>query len=189
MFEPPTGRPLGSADPAPAVPAVPVRPRNIAALFEAEESALLHFAIGIVHRRTVAEELVQEAFLRLHKVWDQVENPRGWVYRCLRNLALNALRDRPRETAMGEEPASPDERLPRETLGRNEAIGTVRMLLSEMAEEDRDLIRLKFLEELPYEEISRRTGLSVSNVGFRLHRVLKQLLGRMHRAGIEGSEG
>jgi len=189
MFEPPTGRPLGSADPVAAVPAAPTRPRNIAALFEAEESALLHFALGIVHQRTVAEELVQDAFLRLHKVWDQVENPRGWVYRCLRNLALNALRDRPRETVLGEEPASPDERLPRETLARNEAIGTVRMLLSEMAEEDRDLIRLKFLEELPYEEISRRTGLSVSNVGFRLHRVLKQLLGRMHRAGIEGSEG
>ena len=41
---------------------------SLAAFFEAEESALLGFAIGLVGRRSVAEELVQEAFLRLHQL-------------------------------------------------------------------------------------------------------------------------
>jgi RNA polymerase sigma-70 factor (ECF subfamily) len=164
-------------------------PKTIAGLFESEESALLYFAIGIVRRRIVAEELVQEAFLRLQKDWDQVENPRGWLYRTVRNLALNHLRDARPETQLNEESVSQDETPPRELLGRSEAIGTVRMLLAEMSEEDRNLIRLKFHDELKYQEISSRTGLSVGNVGFRLHHVLKGLLDGLHRAGIEGSEG
>jgi len=164
-------------------------PQSLAALFESEESALLHFALGIVRRRTVAEELVQEAFLRLQKVWDQVDNPRGWLYRSIRNLALNHLRDTPPEAQLDEERAAPDETLPRELLGRNEAIGTVRMLLAEMPEDDRALIRLKYHDDLKYQEISQRTGLSVGNVGFRLHHLLRGLLDGLHRAGIEGSEG
>jgi RNA polymerase sigma-70 factor (ECF subfamily) len=162
---------------------------DITALFEAEESALLNFAIGIVGKRTVAEELVQEAFLRLHKVWPQIENPRGWIYRSLRNLALNHLRDRKPESPLDEDVAAADESLPRELLGRNEAIGTVRMLLADLPEEDRNLIRLKYQEDLKYQEISTRTGLSVGNVGFRLHRLMKGLLDGLHRAGIEGSQG
>jgi len=164
-------------------------PQSIAQLFEAEESALLHFAIGIVRRRDVAEEIVQEAFLRLHRIWDQVGNPRGWIYRSIRNLALNHLRDHPRETELAQDCPSPDEGLPRDVLGRSEAVGTVRMLLAEMPEDDRNLIRLKYLEDLKYQEISRRTGLSVGNVGFRLHHLLKGLQDALQRAGIEGSQG
>jgi RNA polymerase sigma-70 factor (ECF subfamily) len=164
-------------------------PQSLAALFESDESALLHYAVGIVRRPIVAEELVQEAFLRLHKVWGQVDNPRGWLYRSIRNLALNHLRDTRQESQLDEESASLDETLPRELLGRSEAVGTVRMLLAEMTEDDRNLIRLKYHDDLKYEEISRRTGLSVGNVGFRLHHALKGLLDGLQRAGIEGSQG
>ncbi len=77
---------------------------TLVAVFESEEGALLAFAVGLVRRRSVAEELVQDAFLRLHEVWGQVENPRGWLYRSVRNLALNHLRDHRRETALEEAP-------------------------------------------------------------------------------------
>ena len=166
------------------------RRHDVAALFEAEESGLLRFAIGLVGQRMVAEELVQETFLRFHQVADEVENPRGWLYRSLRNLALNHLRDRPKEAALEEDKTPPqDARLPAESLGREEAVGLVRLLLAEMSPEDRDLIQLKYHEELKYQEISRRTGLSVGNVGYRLHHLLKELADNLRRAGIEGSEG
>jgi RNA polymerase sigma-70 factor (ECF subfamily) len=90
---------------------------------------------------------------------------------------------------LDEERASAEESLPRDLLGRSEAVGTVRMLLAEMPEEDRNLITLKYHENLKYQEISRRTGLSVGNVGFRLHHLLKGLLDGLQRAGIEGSQG
>lgn len=167
-----------------------VRPRHdVAALFEAEESGLLRFALGLVRQRAVAEELVQETFLRFHQVAAEVENPRGWLYRSLRNLALNHLRDRPRETELAEEPAAQGATLPVEAMVREEAVGTMRLLLAELPDEDRDLIRMKYNEDLKYQEISRRTGLSVGNVGYRLHHALKTLAAGLRRAGIERSEG
>ena len=165
------------------------KPESIAAVFASEESGLLRYAIGLVGRRTVAEELVQEAFLRLHQIWAEVENPRGWLYRSLRNLALNHLRDRKPETELHEATAATDECPPSEVLGRNEAIGMMRLLLADLPEDDRNLIRLKYHDELKYEEISRRTGLSVGNVGYRLHHTLKALAEGLRHAGIDGSRG
>ena len=162
---------------------------SLAALFEEEESGLLRFAVGLAGRRSVAEELVQEAFLRLHRSWAEVENPRAWLYRTVRNLALNHLRDHPRETELDPEAAPGDDRPAAERLGRDEAVGTVRLLLAELPAADRRLIHLKYHEELQYQEIGRRTGLSAGNVGFRLHHLLKSLADGLRRAGIEGSEG
>ena len=162
---------------------------SLAALFEEEESGLLRYALGLTGRRSVAEELVQEAFLRLHQSWAEVENPRAWLYRTVRNLALNHLRDHPAEAELDPEAATDDARSAADRLGRDEAVGTVRLLLAELPADDRRLIHLKYHEELQYQEIGRCTGLSAGNVGFRLHHLLKSLADALRRAGIEGSEG
>ena len=61
-------------------------------LFDEEESKLLGFAFGIVNQKQIAEELVQEAFSRLHQNWSYIEKPRPWLYRALRNLCISWLR-------------------------------------------------------------------------------------------------
>ena len=60
---------------------------SLAAVFEAEESPLLRYAFGLVGRRAVAEDLVQDAFLRLHEHWEDVRQPRPWLFRCVRHRA------------------------------------------------------------------------------------------------------
>lgn len=164
---------------------------SLAALFETEEGPLLHFAWGLVGRRSVAEELVQESFLRLHPLWAEIENPRAWLYRCVRNLALNHLRDHRKETGLDDSaetlPAS--EVMPADQMGRSEAVGLVRLFLAEMQADDRDLIRLKYHEDLKYHEIGQRTGLNAGTVGYKLHHLLKGLADALKRAGIEGSRG
>lgn len=173
----------------PAAFPLAVGKRTLAELFESEESAVLSFAIGLVGRRSVAEELVQEAFLRLHQLWDEIENPRAWLYRSLRNLALNHVRDHARETS-DVEPERPGNEIPPDvTLGRLEAVGMVRLLMAELPAEDQKLIQLKYHDDLKYQDISRRTGLSVSNVGYKLHHLLKGMAEALRHAGIDGSRG
>jgi RNA polymerase sigma factor (sigma-70 family) len=196
----PLAFPRAAPPPAEAAPAVvplvlPMNPHppapSLAALFEAEESGLLRFAIGLTGRRSVAEELVQETFLRLHALGEEVSNPRAWLYQCVRNLALNHLRDHRRETPLtaAAHTAPAEAELAPEELGRLEAVGLVRLLLAEMAPEDRRLILMKYSAELKYSEISEQTGLSVGHVGYRLHHLLKTLADALRRAGIEGSSG
>lgn len=163
---------------------------SLRTLFDSEESALLRFAHGIVGQRETAEDLVQEAFLQLHEHWQEVENPRAWLYRSIRNMALNHLRDHRRETAMeeGSEWAS-ETPTAVEVLGRSEAIGVLRMLMAEMPQQDQQLILWKYTGSLSYDEISKRTGLTVSNVGYKLHHLLKGLADAMRRMGVESKEG
>ncbi len=162
---------------------------SLRSVFEAEESGLLRYALGLTGRRAVAEETVQEAFLRLHGLWAEVENPRAWLYRCVRNLALNHRRDHRPETELPDEAPAPEAALPVETLARDEAVGAMRLLLAELPPEDRTLVQLKYQDDLKYQEIGRRTGLSAGNVGYRLHHVLKALADGLRRAGIESSRG
>lgn len=176
--------------PASAVLLMPTsKPSSIVAVFETEESGLLRYAIGLTGRRAAAEEIVQEAFLRLHRDWTDVENPRAWLYRSVRNLALNHLRDRKPDAELTEATVASDDTPPADVLGRHEAVGLMRLALAEIPAEDQRLLRLKYHDDLPYQEISKQTGLSVGNVGYRLHHILKHLATTLRSAGLEGSQG
>jgi RNA polymerase sigma factor (sigma-70 family) len=159
-------------------------------VFEAEESPLLRFAYGLVGQRETAEDLVQEAFLKLHAHWDEVANPRAWLFRSIRNLALNHLRDHRKESAIDSTDEFQSEKPePDQALGRMETLGTLQLLVAELEPSDRQLISLKYHENLRYDQISERTGLSVGNVGYKLHHALKHLADSLRRLGIESAEG
>lgn len=183
--------PMAAPDSRPMPEGEPADPPSLAALFEAEEVALLRYAFGLTGRRAVAEEIVQEAFLRLHKHWDKVRTPRPWIYRCVRNLALNELRDTKRERSDDEtdKAAAPASEAPDQVLGRMEAIGTLRLLLAELPGEDGQLVRLKYLDHLSYAGIAKKMGMKIGTVGYRLHHILRGLAASLRQAGIDGPAG
>ena len=76
-----------------------------------------------------------------------------------------------------------------DVLGKMEAAGILHMLMGDLDERDQLLLRLKYFEGLKYTEISQRSGMSVGNVGYRLHHVLKDLADSLRGAGVEGAKG
>lgn len=163
---------------------------SIESLFDTEEAPLLRYAYSMVQRREVAEEIVQDAFLKLHKHWKEIQTPRAWLYRATRNLCLNHLRKHKRETLSEESDSQPSFKAhPDDELGRMEAIGTLRILVEELPPADRDLIRLKYHDELSYGNIGKELKLGTGNVGYRLHHLLKHLSEALQKAGITSSRG
>jgi RNA polymerase sigma-70 factor (ECF subfamily) len=161
---------------------------SIEDFFRAEETPLLHYAYRLVRRKEVAEELVQEAFLRAHQHWASVDQPRPWLYRAVRNLALNYLRKHKRET-LGEEETAAFEQMPDKQANMLEAVGALQIIIGDLEPEERDLIRLKYEENLSYTKIAEQLGISVGNVGYRLHHLLKSMAVSLKHKGVEGSEG
>ena len=163
--------------------------RSLQAVFEEEEVPLLCFAYSLVGRRAIAEEIVQEVFLQLHTHWEEVENPTGWLFQSVRNRSRNHLRDNRREILTDGEREAEDTggETPIGLLERMEAAGVLRLLLSELDEADRELVHLKYFEDLKYREISEQTGLSIGNVGYRLHHILDQLAEKLRQMGIDGT--
>ena len=162
---------------------------TLQSLFDSEETPLLRYAFSLVGRRVVSEEIVQEVFLQLHAHWEEVDAPKAWVYRCVRNRAFKYLRDHRREV-LSEDDASlqasiDDEEPPEASLVHMEAIGALRQMLEHLDESDRQLVKLKYFDDLKYRDISSRTGLNIGNVGYRLHHILKELAARLRKLGFD----
>lgn len=165
---------------------------EILTLFEEEETPLLKYAYSLTGRRAIAEELVQEVFLQLHHHWDTVDNPRAWLFRSVRNRAFNHHRDNRKELLSEDDPTTTQpnhqhEQTPELELQRMEATGFLRLLLAELDEADRRIIELKYYDGLKYQEISDQLSISVSNVGYRLHHILKELAVKLQKIGIDSS--
>ncbi len=166
---------------------------SIEAVFLALEAPLLAYALRLLKVPVMAEDVVQEAFTRLHAEFDSVREPRRWLYRAVHNLALNQLRrDRKvvplhpaadDESPAAQDPADPRP-LPDEELARIEHVGLVRLSLNTLDERSRELIRLKFHEDLSYQQMSERTGLTVGHVGYLLHHALKTVGAELTRNGV-----
>ena len=169
-------------------PAMEEKP-TLRQVFEAEESPLLRYAYRLVGQRETAEDLVQDSFMKLHGHWDEVIHPRAWLFRCVRNLALSHIRDHKREIPIENEHEFPSyDPNPGQVLGKVETLGTLNQLVAELDEEERTLISLKYQQGLKYDQISQSTGLSVGNVGYKLHHALKQLADSLRRLGVDNSE-
>src|SRR6266508_2913835 len=117
-----------------AANAEPPDSETIEALFAALESPLLNYALRLVGEFSLTQDMVQEAFMKLHAQFDQVRQPRQWLYRTVHNLALNHRRhadrivplDRPVPAEDGAPPATDTadpQPLPDEQTARWEGIG------------------------------------------------------------------
>ncbi len=100
----------------------------------------------------------------------------AWLFTVTRNRALDHLRKHRRIIPM----ELPDDRAcaapgPAATLERSEAATSLFSLLDALPTNQREVIRLKFQNDLSYREIADVTQLSVTNVGFLLHTGLKKL--------------
>ena len=189
---------VARSDPAPAESP---RFESIEELFQALESALLSYALRFVNDMAPAEDIVQEAFLRLHRQFQEVREPRPWLYRTVHNLALNHRRQAGKIVPFLAPPADANsagatpcpaptndtadpQPLPDEQIARWEGIGLVRLSLESLDDRSRELVRLKFNEELSYKEISARTGLTIGHVGYLLHHALKAIADELAKNGI-----
>ncbi len=192
-MEPPAASapiPADAETPPPPAPEHATPAPTLQEVFAREESPLLRYAFGLTGQRETAEDLVQDAFLRLHQHWDQVANPRAWLFRAVHNLALNHLRNSKSQTPLDSQPEIPSATAdPADSLGHLEAIGTLQLLVAELPPADRQLIRLKYHRKLKYDQISHQTGLTAGNIGYRLHHILKHLADSLRHLGVESPEG
>jgi len=156
---------------------------TIEEVFAALESPLLAYARRLVGDFAVAEDVVQDAFMKLYSQFQQVRTPQPWLYRTVHNLAVDHQRrasrivlvdDRTSEDMPANDTAD-SQPMPDEQIARWEGIGLVRLVLETLDARSRELIRLRFEEELSYKEIAESTGLTVGNVGYILHHALKAM--------------
>jgi RNA polymerase sigma-70 factor (ECF subfamily) len=117
-----------------------------------------------------------------------------WLYTIARHEIAQHYRRgrfavpwRGRDGDEADEPAAPgnqEERPIESLLLAGERDGALHAALRRLSEADRDLLTLRFLEELPTEDVAAILGCSRANVYVRLHRALARLRGQLERADL-----
>lgn len=142
-----------------------------------------------------AQDIVQEAFIRLQKNLADVQQPKAWLYTTVRRLSIDHLRRAskvvPFSSTLKEgesesdrpEQADPS-RTPGEEAEYHERTGLMRVCIERLDPKARSLVQMKFIENLSYKQISQRMGMTVSNVGYSLHHALKALEVELNKEGI-----
>ena len=166
-------------------------------LIERYERSLFNYAHGILQNAFDAQEVVQDAMMRAHKAltrqYDEARCAalalRPWLFRTVRNLCLNKRRSKSRAL---EEPLEhfDDQRLGpfvkpfNSDLERKQDLELLRRAMALLPVDARELILLRFIEEMRYGEIVRTVGGSEAALRGKVFRSLKLLREALERKGV-----
>jgi RNA polymerase sigma factor (sigma-70 family) len=123
----------------------------------------------------VAEDLAQEAFLRLLRQDLPDHEVKAWIYTVATNLAVDHKRkwDRRRTLLVIHRPAPQRRPDPEEAAGRSQEIARVRAALDELRPRDRQMLLMRE-EGFRYAEIAEAVGVLPRSVGTLVSRALKR---------------
>lgn len=128
-----------------------------------------------------AEDVTQEAFLA---AWRALPEFRGdcrfstWLYRLVSNAAIDCLRreKKHRDTGDVDDLELPDGGpSPQEQAERSDTRDAVRRALDRLSPEHRQVLLLRFMQELDYGEIARALDVSEGTVKSRINRAKSKL--------------
>jgi RNA polymerase sigma-70 factor (sigma-E family) len=134
-------------------------------LYRERYGAMLRLAYLMTSDRAAAEELVQDAFVKVHRNWSRVTNPAAY----LRTATVNACRSwwRRRTLELHRRPTPPGP----SHLAADEMWDALQVL----PVRQRTAIVLRFYEDLPDAEIARVLGTREATVRTAIHRGLQRL--------------
>ncbi len=145
----------------------------LAEWYDAWSEELFRFAFYRLSSREDAEDVVQEAFLRVAKNDpSQLKEPRAYLYRAIQNGCNDCLRRRRPSLEIDQRLAKEPEVEEREAL---EEAAQINQLLNKLPEEQSEVIRLHLHGNLKFTEISEVLNLSASTLKSRFAAGIERL--------------
>ena len=162
------------------------------------QTQIYNLALRILGNETDAWDAAQDAFLR---AYTNLADFRGesrfgvWLYRLTNNICLDILRKQKRRPAVSldamenedgenETLQIPDERFsPQEELEKKELREAVSRAMNQLPEEYRQILSLREIGGLSYEELAGMLNLETGTVKSRLNRARKKLCALLLRDG------
>jgi len=157
-------------------------PEALAEFITLYQQRLYRFLVRLLQDGAAAEDVFQQTWVRVMeriRQYDPSRSFEAWLFTTARNLAIDQLRKR-RDVSLD----APDTFQSHAPDPLDQAIGAERgeMLAAAMAKLPaihREVLALRFEEEMKLEEIAEIVGIPLSTVKSRLHRALEGLRAAM----------
>jgi len=155
---------------------------TFARLYDENMPKVYRYMYYRVNSQPLAEDLTSAVFEKALVNFAKYDSERAsfatWIFAIAKNTIADHYRSMPKVKTVPIEDAiqAPSrEPGPQELAEDGEEKQLLRSCIGHLAEDEQELIRLKFAMEMTNREIARTTGLSESNVGVRLFRIIRRL--------------
>lgn len=155
-------------------------PEGFAKIYDTYVAHIYRFIYFKVGREQDAQDLTSEVFLKLWATirgrTDEIKNIRAFVYKIARNIVIDFYRKNKNEIHI-EEVSEIDfaSEAPITLLSKTDDLQSTLSALRQLKEEYKEIIIMRYLDELSYSEISEATGKSLIGVRVLAHRALSAL--------------
>ena len=194
----PIGRPQAGSEPAAAVTATPVsgvcRPGEdaLVAMFNRVRDELISTLVYLLGNADDAQDAAQEAFLkcwRARHTVGEVLNLRAWIFR----VGLNAAKDFQRSAWNRKSRPLPEDELMMpgradtqvQSLEDQEALDRLRLAITELRQDEKEVFLLRQNGELTYEQIAEIRDAPVGTVKTQMRTALIKLRKVLNPIGNE----
>lgn len=159
-------------------------------VYAEHERHVFRYAYHLLGQREDADDVKQETFLRAYRAIGGFRNDcslRTWLLRICANLCRDKMKARDRRPEVLFDPAAAPEGMmsdehvidPQRVLERSQSSQVLYSALRGMPKEQREIIVLRDLEDMSYEEIAEMLGCSRPSVKLRLFRARRRLKERV----------
>jgi RNA polymerase sigma-70 factor (ECF subfamily) len=162
-------------------------------LFERHHAQLFNFLLRLTGNRHLSEDLVQEVFVRLLKYRHTYRGQSQfttWMFQIARNARIDHFRRSPREDASIDDCVQEFVSLsptPAENAEKREEMRTLLDAISRLPEERREVLLLRGIQGLKFEEIAEALKCSVNTIKGRAFRAIRELRVSMNQSITEKS--
>lgn len=155
-----------------------------AGLVARHQDRIYRFLVRMTRSREDARDLTQETFLSAYQAlprWRPDARLSTWLFRIARNLALDQLRRAQRVPSVALDEVLPehlpaDHRTPEAALQARQRIAALEGALARLSVEHREIVLLRDIEDMPYEDIAQVLGITLGTVKSRIARARTALL-------------
>ncbi len=152
------------------------------------KNKLYRFALRIIQDTDEAEDIVQDAMLKIwnkREEWNKIDNMEAYCYRVVKNLIWDRIQSKDYRNEKYEVQIhdSLDTRNPYSQMVESEQLRLIHKLMNKLPEAQKATMQLRDIEGLPYVEIAEILNISESQVKnnlFRGRQKLKQLFEKIN---------
>ena len=143
-------------------------------LFRKYYNEALLYVFSFCHNRALAEDLVQEAYMRAIRSIDEEKNSfKFWLFKVCRNLYFDTLRKNKKVEAITSDMPS-NESLVYDVIQKDEYRALYKAI-SLLKDDFREIVRLYYFDSMSVKEIASIVDESVDNVKIKLYRARLKL--------------
>jgi RNA polymerase sigma-70 factor (ECF subfamily) len=163
----------------------------MAEVFERLHDPLVRYAAGLLRDDAAARDVVQDAFVRLWGYRDELDpaqSVRPFLFRTVRNLVLNQVRDARRRAELLAEHDAPlawRDPGPEAIASANDLQATLQALIDALPPRQREALVLSRFDGLSHAEVAEVMGCSARTVNNHLVRALETLRSRLTAGGLD----